>query len=85
MYIYIFYMGETHPHLFVLSIVLANSNRGKLSHLSGSALGRHLVGSKSDHSQKPMVGLKGCGVPLENRLHWRYFGKKLKRHAQQYK
>ena len=45
-------MGETQPHLFILSIVLANSHRGKLSRLGGIAVGRHLVESKIDHSQK---------------------------------
>ena len=45
-------LGQTQPQLFVLSIVLANSHRGKLSRLSGSTVGCHLVGSKIDHSQK---------------------------------
>jgi hypothetical protein len=36
---------ETQPHLFFLSIVLANSHRGKLSRLGGSVVGRHVVGS----------------------------------------
>jgi len=45
-------IGDTQPHLFVLSIILENSHRGKLSHLGGNAVGRHLVRSKIDHSQK---------------------------------
>ena len=45
-------VGETQPHFFILSIVLANSHRGKLLRVGGSAVGRHLVGSKVDHSQK---------------------------------
>jgi hypothetical protein len=32
---------KTQPHLFVVSIVLANSHGGKLSHLDGSVMGRH--------------------------------------------